>query len=399
VSAQPYQPRLVDEPPAYCESCDVDDGTTRSRAELPLGSTLCDACMDQLLAHVEADRLDGLTQPTEVAGIAQAGRAAVDFQRRRRTGTLPAKHLAALGRAVAAGDPAAVGLADFLELADELADDFGRLPSLPRLLAAYARAAGCGERTAQRRRQAAVQAGWLVHSRRAHLGRRAIYLLAVPPAWRWRSPDRRHLSSITCTSESPSRALSPAPPRTTSKAPDTGPSVAGKDATAGRGGPGAWMGHQARSQAAQTLLNVPGPARGRLNRAEKLALLPLVDHAIAHAGPYAVAQALRGHLVDARDIAAVIRWRLRRLVADHPIERAPLRPARPVDETGQQWAAGQLSAAAIAANAAGAAAGRAQLAAAARRRLARPAHPNPRPPHPADPTHPTAAAIPPAPPP
>ena len=400
MSPQPVPPTpLVDEPPAYCECCDVDDGTTRSRGELPLGSTLCDRCMDRLLADVEGDRLDALTRPTEVVELARAGRAAVDWQRRRRTGTLPAKHTAALGRAVAAGDPAAVGLADFLEAAAAQADDFGRLPSLPRLLAAYSSAAGCGVRTAQRRRQAAVEAGWLVHARRGHLGARAIYLLAVPRRWRWRSPDRRHLTSITCTSESTKSALSPATPDTIKNAPGTGPSVAGNSATTPRAGQTAWMGTQARSRAAQTLLSVPEQARAQLSRAEKLALLTLVDHAIAHAGPYAVAQGLRGHLVDARDVAAVLRWRLRRLIIDNPTERPPPRPPRPVDGTGQRWAAAQLGPEAIAANRRGAAAGRAQLAAARTRRLTRPAHPNPTTqPKPAKPARQQPPATPPAPP-
>lgn len=346
--------------PEYCGVCDVDDGTSRGRAELPLGSAMCDGCWDRLICDVEADRLDSLTRPDEVATHAAAGRATVDRQRVRRSGTLPAKFGNALNRALAAGDETAHELRAFLEVAAHEADDFGRLLSLPRLIAAYTTATGCGERTAQRRRRAAVGAGWLVHSQRGHLGRPAIYLLAVPRRWRWRSGPGR-LSSITCTTESTKSALSPDAPSPARKAPGTGPSTAGNDAPRQRSGPEGWMCRKSRSRASGTLLGVPGWARARLTRAEKLALLPLVDLAIRRAEPYPVSQALRGHLTDARDVAAVIRWRLRQVVADHPAERPSPRPPRSVDETGQRWAAARLTPDQVARNRRHATAIRAQI--------------------------------------
>jgi len=360
----------VDEPAAgraYCEACDIDDGTTRGRQELPLGSVLCDRCLDELIAGVEADRLDTLTRPDEVTADARAGRAAVDRQRIRRNGTLPAKFTAALARARAAGDETAAQLEAFLEVCAGQSDGFGRLLSLPRLIAAYTVAAGQSDSTAQRRRYAAVQAGWLIHSQHAHLGRRAIYLLAIPRRWRWRSASPRRLTSITCTSESTSGALSSATPAPSQNPPGNRPSVAGNDATTPNGGPDRWMATESRLRAAQTLLAVPDRGRARLNRAEKLALLPLVDQAIRHTGDHQVQQTLRGHLAGVHDVAAVLRWRLRRVVAEHPADEPPAPRPRAVDETGQRWAAAQLTPEAIATNRRGAAAAAAALR--ARRRL------------------------------
>jgi len=366
----------VDEPAAgrpYCEACDIDDGTTRGRQELPLGSVLCDRCLDELIAGVEADRLDTLTRPDEVTADARAGRATVDRQRIRRNGTLPAKFTAALARARAAGDQTAAQLQDFLEVCAGQSDDFGRLLSLPRLITAFNTATGQSDSTAQRRRYAAVQAGWLTHSQHAHLGRRAIYLLAIPRRWRWRSPSPRHLTSITCNAENTYGVLSPASPSPRRESPANRPSVAGNAATTPRSDPDGWMGTEMRVRAAQTLLTVPDRGRARLNRAEKLALLPLVDQAIRHAGDHQVQQTLRGHLAGVHDVAAVLRWRLRRVFAEHLADEPPApRPLRAVDETGQRWAAAQLTPEAIATNRRGAAAAAAALRGARRRLEAAP---------------------------
>jgi len=121
------------------------------------------------------------------------------------------------------------------------------------------------------------------------------------------------------------------------------------------------MGTQSRVRAAQTLLHVPDRGRARLNRTEKLTLLPLVDHAIRHAGGHQVQQTLRGHLFGVHDVVAVLRWRLRRVVVEHSYEQPPPRPPRPVDEIGQRWAAGRLTPDAIATNRRGAAAAAAAL--------------------------------------